>query len=507
MIKCMFYTRAYNAAGTLRRTIDSIIAQTEKDWVYYVCDNGSLDSTGDIILEYADKDERVKYLHNNKNNVWEDKGNLWENIVRKYEYPYTVWLDADDAYYPDFLEKMLAFVKENNLDVASCGNDFINARTNKLDGIRKLNQNLILEGGDFDIYFTTYHQFMRTKWGKIYSLSLLQKYDYKKFYDVGKKISYGMDTLLCMRAFLTANRAGILAESLYKYYVSPASHSYKFNNKRIASDRVLHDEAVNYLIEKAGYVSARNREFLFAVYFNAIRDTLNVLLNAQISVDEKLNGMRDIFTSEQTLELSNIVFSEYGNINAERRGLFNELSDWILSEKESCKNNMETAAAIFTGMNIIPMNMSGWSNAEAFALLTLMPRKSYFNGGLDGQITAIASRQPLLKRLSAEFLIFFRDIVIAVLDNDFNSALTQILSIIKEEREISGDLGIEFATLGLKLSAALEIEEHFIFFKKKQVSLLLEAGQKEKAAAELADYDALMPTDEDFKELRKRLAQ
>ena len=40
MPKCIFYTYAYNAEKTIKRTIESVLAQTHKDFLYYVVDNG-----------------------------------------------------------------------------------------------------------------------------------------------------------------------------------------------------------------------------------------------------------------------------------------------------------------------------------------------------------------------------------------------------------------------------------------------------------------------------------
>ena len=103
-----------------------------------------------------------------------------------------------------------------------------------------------------------------------------------------------------MNAFYNANRVGILSESLHKYYVSPKSVSYQFDKNRTKSDRVLFDAACDFLISKCGAVSDENLNFLWIVYFNAIKDTLNVLLNAQISVSDKFEYLLDIFPVSYT---------------------------------------------------------------------------------------------------------------------------------------------------------------------------------------------------------------
>ena len=57
-----FTTKAYNAEHTLRRAVESILCQTNGDFCYHLCDNGSTDGTGEIIREYAKLDKRIAPL-------------------------------------------------------------------------------------------------------------------------------------------------------------------------------------------------------------------------------------------------------------------------------------------------------------------------------------------------------------------------------------------------------------------------------------------------------------
>ena len=53
-------TTAYNAEHTIKQCIESVLNQTSGEFIYYLCDNGSTDATGDIIRSYAQKDSRIK---------------------------------------------------------------------------------------------------------------------------------------------------------------------------------------------------------------------------------------------------------------------------------------------------------------------------------------------------------------------------------------------------------------------------------------------------------------
>jgi glycosyltransferase involved in cell wall biosynthesis len=57
----------YNGAEYLRTAIDGLLAQTFEDFELLICDNASTDDTPQICQEYAEKDERIRYIRNRFN--------------------------------------------------------------------------------------------------------------------------------------------------------------------------------------------------------------------------------------------------------------------------------------------------------------------------------------------------------------------------------------------------------------------------------------------------------
>jgi glycosyltransferase involved in cell wall biosynthesis len=361
MAKVIVYTCAYNAEKTIRRTVNSVLAQTHNDWIYYIVDNGSTDRTDAIIHKYVERDSRIIPLANKQNHVWEP-GNDWLSIITSHSRDaYFCFLDADDEYKPDFLEKMLAFMEANNIDIAACGNDLIDAKSGRLTGTRALARNLIIEGGGFGEYFANYYRFTRTYWGKLYTVAALTKYDYTRCPDV----AYGWDTLFTQEAFRNASRVGILAESLHKYYLSPHSVSYQLDDKRIVSDRILHDMAVNYLKDKAGQVSPRNEEFLLLVYMDALTSTLKVLLNSKLSDAEKLNALGEMFLCEHAKTLA--AWEQFGGHfnntrehTKQRSELFLAAAQWLLSRKEIADEQIGSYCELGEFLCAACENADGW---------------------------------------------------------------------------------------------------------------------------------------------------
>ena len=58
---------AYNGEKTIGQAIDSVIGQTFKKWELIVVNDQSKDRTKDLILDYAKRDERIRYAENQEN--------------------------------------------------------------------------------------------------------------------------------------------------------------------------------------------------------------------------------------------------------------------------------------------------------------------------------------------------------------------------------------------------------------------------------------------------------
>lgn len=496
----IIYTQAYNAEKTIKRTIESVLKQTKPDFIYYILNNGSNDLTGEIIEEYAKTDNRIVPLKNEDNNVWV-KGERWLGFLDIYsDDSYFSMIDADDEYMPDYIDKMIAFIEEYNLDIAACGNEFIDAKTYVKKGERKLEKNLILKGEGFNSHFMQYYQFMRTIWGKVYSLSVLRKWNFQ--YRIN--IPYGNDTQFAIGVFMEADRVGVLAKPLHKYYIYPKSASYQFDDKRIVSDQVLFDAAYDYLLSKCGIVSHENLNFLYHVYFYAVRDTFNVLLNSQISVIEKLDKIYEVFQNRHAQELA-----RWPGTEAQKSELFHQIGAWLLAQEE-VKNGtaLETAADILAAMGMYPNRIDGWQDGRVFLLLAAIKDKLNEKGSadsVDAEIVSIISKSQLAAGLSTGFLDYYRNIIYSILQHDEKTALKQMEEIIAQETDIPDQYIEEFLELGLKLSTILEYTQDFIYFKKLQISLLIDLCRIDEAREQLADWDEILPADMDFKEFRARL--
>lgn len=112
-------TAAHNAEKYIALTIESVLAQTYRNWEFIVVDDASTDCTRDIIAEYTKKDARIKFIHLDTP-VLQTMARI--KAINASCGEYLAILDADDICFPNRLSVQVDFLK-NNPDIAVVGSD------------------------------------------------------------------------------------------------------------------------------------------------------------------------------------------------------------------------------------------------------------------------------------------------------------------------------------------------------------------------------------------------
>jgi glycosyltransferase involved in cell wall biosynthesis len=90
---------AYNAAKYLSETIESVLAQTFKDFELLVIDDGSTDNTAEIAHQYSQQDSRVKLFYQENQGV-----SVARNMgIQMAQGEFVAFLDSDDQWLSDKL--------------------------------------------------------------------------------------------------------------------------------------------------------------------------------------------------------------------------------------------------------------------------------------------------------------------------------------------------------------------------------------------------------------------
>ena len=100
----------YNSSKFLNQTLNSIIMQTYKNWKLIIIDDCSDDKTKNILKKYS-KDKRIKIFWLKKNN---GAGFCRNYGIKNSKSPYVAFIDSDDVWKKNKLEKQIIFMKKNN---------------------------------------------------------------------------------------------------------------------------------------------------------------------------------------------------------------------------------------------------------------------------------------------------------------------------------------------------------------------------------------------------------
>lgn len=110
-------TPCYNASRFIADTIRSVQAQSYQNWEMLITDDCSTDNSRDIINEFAKKDPRIKLYKTELNS---GHPSTPRNISLKHaKGEYVAFLDADDMWKHNKLEKHIAFIKQENCEISS----------------------------------------------------------------------------------------------------------------------------------------------------------------------------------------------------------------------------------------------------------------------------------------------------------------------------------------------------------------------------------------------------
>lgn len=109
----------YNVERFVAQTLDSVLEQTYENWEAILVNDGSTDNSLEILQKYAKKDARFKIINKQNEKLPAARNDGLKKAVGEY----ITFLDADDIWYPQFLEFMLQAMKTENADVVWCRYD------------------------------------------------------------------------------------------------------------------------------------------------------------------------------------------------------------------------------------------------------------------------------------------------------------------------------------------------------------------------------------------------
>lgn len=103
---------SFNSSRFIVDSVKSVMQQSFKNWELVITDDCSTDDTYSILSELAKTDSRIALYQNDKNSGAAVSRN---NSIAKSKGRYLAFLDADDIWLPEKLERQLSFMKSGDI--------------------------------------------------------------------------------------------------------------------------------------------------------------------------------------------------------------------------------------------------------------------------------------------------------------------------------------------------------------------------------------------------------
>ena len=222
---------SYNTGRFIAESIKSVLAQTYPDWELIIVDDCSTDNTDEVVQPFL-PDERIKYFKNEKNSG----AALTRNkAMREANGEWVAFLDSDDLWEPEKLEKQIAFMKDNNYVFSYHEYVKIDEKSEPLN-IYVSGPKVVTKRKMYNYGYPGCLTFMYSA----KAMGLIQIKDIKKNND------YAILLQLCKKA-----NCYLLPENLAKYRIRKKSISHDKLSKKLKS----HYDLFHYCDEKNAFVA------------------------------------------------------------------------------------------------------------------------------------------------------------------------------------------------------------------------------------------------------------
>lgn len=112
----------FSSSRFISGSIESVLAQTFNDWELIIVDDCSCDNSVEVIQSFVDRDWRIKLIQLSENSGVAVARNT---AIEAAQGQYIAFLDSDDLWLPNKVEKQLAFMQVNNYPFTNSAYDKI----------------------------------------------------------------------------------------------------------------------------------------------------------------------------------------------------------------------------------------------------------------------------------------------------------------------------------------------------------------------------------------------
>lgn len=203
----------YKVEPYLHRCVDSILAQTFKDFELILVDDGSPDSCGAICDEYAAKDERIHVIHQENQGQAAARNHALDWVFINSKSEYISFVDSDDWIHSRYLELLVEGIRRYNVNICQCG--YFETESSNPESSNQI----IVNSYSFSLltpeeqYIYHYSSFM---WDKLFSKTCWSdnRFPEGQIYE---------DLAICYKMLFAQKQIAMVEAGLYYYRYNPES--------------------------------------------------------------------------------------------------------------------------------------------------------------------------------------------------------------------------------------------------------------------------------------------
>lgn len=265
----------YNSEKTILRCLDSILNQTYKNIEIIIIDDGSTDSSYNLIKSRLNNDNRIKLIKKENTGVSDSRNNGLGIITGEY----VTFVDSDDWIELNLIKKMVEVLEKENVDIICC-NYYLNYEDGKQKKIERKEKRL----DKFNALNPSSKYYFTTVWGKIFRKNVIDSLRFST------ELYYSEDTLFYIQTLMNASSIYWIKETLYHYYINQSG---TIKNKKL--DKFITDFYARKKIYDLYKSELNNKELQNKAKIYAMYSAVNILYEYnkyKLTNDIKLNELK-----------------------------------------------------------------------------------------------------------------------------------------------------------------------------------------------------------------------
>lgn len=277
----------YNAEQYIERCIDSVIKQTYYNIEIILVDDGSNDSSNQIIKKYEREDSRIRLFHQNNQGV-----SAARNLgIREARGCWISFLDADDYLELNAFEKLYQYIAEERKKVDIVCYSYVEDKDGKLSYMNNTGIKKICDAEDLYMHVFDNNNISGYIWNKMFRKDIIEK----ETIQFQKNIPMNEDLLFCAQYINKINKGMVIDIPYYYYFkhygsasITPVSEKHLLSEKafkmmysecstetRKKYIQKCYIEMIVFLHKKAIQYGCENKE---------IKKRLKYLLNSELKI-------------------------------------------------------------------------------------------------------------------------------------------------------------------------------------------------------------------------------